>query len=510
MNSLEHGDELRKVVKGAGITFIGRIVGSGLQFLYHIVIARFLGAELLGLYLLGLTVTNITSVLARFGLDRGILRFVPVYLGEGDIPRVKGTLLYSFNMAMMMSIIMGGLLFISSGMIAERVFQKPDLADILRILSISLPFYVLFTLALSGMQAFHAMKFNVYVQNLFLPISTLGLTVILFFFGFRMFGVIIAYMISLICAVIVAFYLLLRVFPAMKEAIKPAFDGRKLLTYSSPLLLVAFLNFSLLWTDVLMLGYFRTSAEVGIYSVAVKTALLNILVLVALNSIFTPMMSDLFNRREMTKVEGLFKALTRWTFLVSFAFFLITVLISKEIMGLFGPEFIVGWGCLIILVFSQLINSATGSVGEMLTMSGKQTITLYNGVFAVILNVLLNAILIPSYGMIGGAVATGVALAALNLISLIEVQYFYKIHPYSREFLKPLMIGMLAFMILFLLKDWFSFSYGPATIVSVFAAFVAIYLSGLAIVGLSRDDHFVLELFKRKFFSKALEPFPHQ
>jgi O-antigen/teichoic acid export membrane protein len=510
MGRPDHSDELKSVVKGAGVTFVGKIVGGGLQYLYHIVIARFLGAELLGLYLLGLTVTNIAGVVAKLGLDKGILRFVPLYQGEGDLARVKGTLIDSLKVAVTVSFAIAGLLFFLSAPLAERVFQKPELTGILRILSLSLPFYVPLILTLCGIQAFQVMRFNVYVQNLFQPLTALALTVLLFLLGFQLAGVIAAYMISLIGALILSSYFLVRVFPAIKkEAIAPVYERKKLLRYSFPLILVMFLNFSLLWTDVLMLGHYRTSNEVGIYGVAVKTALLTILVLVAFNSIFTPMMSDLFNRGETAKVGSLFKTLTRWIFLASFPYFLLTVLLAKEIMGFFGAEFVTGWSCLIVLVFSQLVNATTGSVFEILTMSGKQTITLYNEIFAVLLNVILNAVLIPPFGMIGAAVATGIALTALNLIGLVQVHRFHHIHPYSPEFLKPLTAGVLSFSVLFFIKDWLSFYYGLLTLLAVSGLFLLIYLFLLLLMGLSKDDRFILERVRSRLFSNASEPVPY-
>ncbi len=508
-----HGHELTQVAKGAGITFVGRGVGAGLQYLSLILFARVLGTERMGLYLLGMTIANIAGVAAKLGLDKGILRFVPLH--AADPARIKGTLLYAFKVAGGLSALIGIAIAASSGLLADRFFHKPALAPVLRVFSLSLPFYVLFVLSLFAMQAVHAIKQSVALQQIFLPFCTIALTVAFFFSGAQLSGVLAAYTISLIAATFLSFYLLRKTIPALKDSIRPVYEGGTLLRYSLPLVLAMFLNFSLLWTDVLMLGYYRTSSEVGVYSVAVKTALLPNLILVAFNAIFTPMMSDLFHRNELTKVAGLFKTVTRWIFLMSFPYTLIVALLSKEIMGLFSLEFAVGWVSLILLVCSQLISATTGPVIEILTMSGKQMVTLYNEIAAVVLNVLLNLFLIPRFGMMGAAIATGIAWAALNVMSLIQVHLRYRIHPYERAFFKPLLAGVVAFVLLFqvklFLRDGLELSKLPVMLI-VSGLFLAVYLGLLFRMGLSQEDRFILEKFRGRFGKapRTLSPSPLQ
>ncbi len=499
-----HGQELKSVAKGAGIAFVGRGIGTGLQYLYMILIARFLGTERLGLYLLGLTLTNIAGVVAKLGLDKGILRFVALYGGEADFARMKGILLYALRVAGSLSVLIGAGIFACATVLAD-FFKKPDLVPVLHIFSLSLPFYILFTLSLVAMQAIHAMKFNVALQHLFLPLCTMFMTWLFVLSGAQLWGVLAGYSLSLVVATLLAFYLLRRIFPAFtKKEMRPIYEGDTLMRYSMPLMLAMFLNFSLLWTDTLMLGYYRTSSEVGIYNLAVKTALLPNLILVAFNAIFTPIMSDLFNRGEIKKVEGLFKTVTRWIFLMSFPYTLIVALLSKEIMGIFGLEFTVGWVSLILLVCSQLISAGTGPVIEILSMSGKQMVMLYNEVGAVVLNVLLNVLLIPPFGITGAAIATGIAWATLNVMSLVQVHRRYRIHPYERACFKPLLAGLVAFCLLFQVKALLRWAQLPKfpTMFAVSGLFLVVYIGLLWRMGLSSDDHFILDKFRGRFFSR--------
>jgi O-antigen/teichoic acid export membrane protein len=57
---------------------------------------------------------------------------------------------------------------------------------------------------------------------------------------------------------------------------------------------------------------------------------------------------------------------------------------------------------------------------------------LINGVVALTLNVGLNYVLIPKYGMLGAATATGVTLAAWSIWRIVEVWFMFRCFPFTR------------------------------------------------------------------------------
>jgi len=64
---MERG-EVRTLAKGTGITFVGGVAGNGLNYVAGVVLARFLGAELIGVYFLSLAWLNLASIVGRLGL----------------------------------------------------------------------------------------------------------------------------------------------------------------------------------------------------------------------------------------------------------------------------------------------------------------------------------------------------------------------------------------------------------------------------------------------------------
>ena len=99
------------------------------------------------------------------------------------------------------------------------------------------------------------------------------------------------------------------------------------------------------------------------------------------------------------------------------------------LLGLFGEEFTKGYGVLSILLVGQTINAIAGSVGFLMVMTGHQTVAAKVLGSSAILNIVLNASLIPAYGAIGAAIATAVSTAFWNIAMLYFVKRNVNINP---------------------------------------------------------------------------------
>jgi hypothetical protein len=82
-----------RIARGAGISSVGVGIGRLLGYATQLMLARAFGPAQLGFYILGITLVQITSFLARLGMDNGVVRYVAYHQAEGDVPRVRGTIL---------------------------------------------------------------------------------------------------------------------------------------------------------------------------------------------------------------------------------------------------------------------------------------------------------------------------------------------------------------------------------------------------------------------------------
>jgi O-antigen/teichoic acid export membrane protein len=213
-----------------------------------------------------------------------------------------------------------------------------------------------------------------------------------------------------------------------------------------------------------MVGYYRPSSEVGIYRAASQTALLILLFLISLNNIFAPVIADIFIKGEQEKMKQLFKTVTRWSFTLTLPLCLIIGISGKNILLIFGSDFSIGYVPLVILAAGQLINAGSGGIAYMLVMSGHPYKKLVGDLAAIIINLTLNIILIPRWGLLGAAVATGVSIAGVNLMRVVQVYFTLRVHAYSWSYLKIIGVGAVA------------------------------ALSGLVVRNISQHGHFLLSL----------------
>ncbi|MFO7872841.1 MAG: oligosaccharide flippase family protein, partial [Candidatus Undinarchaeales archaeon] len=111
MNSEEKDEALKVFAKGAGIVFIGMVIGSGIGYFYRLLAARLLGPFEYGLFTLGLAVFLVLSTIASIGLPKGVARYVAFYRGKKDTSRVKGTILITYKLLILSGVIFSVLFF---------------------------------------------------------------------------------------------------------------------------------------------------------------------------------------------------------------------------------------------------------------------------------------------------------------------------------------------------------------------------------------------------------------
>ncbi|MBW2072030.1 MAG: flippase [Deltaproteobacteria bacterium] len=438
-----------KIAKGAGTSLLGSIIGRSLWFLCQVLIARFLGANVFGLYILGLGVLKITELFSRLGLHVGAMRFVAIYHKSAP-ERIKGILISVSTISFITGTLVGGLVYLAAGMISVSLFHKPELTAILKTFSICIPFMSTMMVVATTTRGFHTAKYYVYIADLAQPVVNTILVIISISLGLGVIGLIKAFIISYIISLLVAFYLLVKEFPAIiTKSVRIEYDIRTLLLYSFPLMLSGLLMFLVRWTDTIMLGLMKQSADVGIYRAASQIPIFLGLILTAINSVYAPTIAQIHHQNEKERLEKILKTTTRWIFLFTFPLVIILAFSSREIISVFGNEFIAkGAPVLIIITLAQFINCITGGVGIILGMTGKQNMLVINSAVLVLVNILLNVIFIPIYGCLGAAIASGISIAGVNILRLIEVYFFYRIHPYNPSYFLGIMSGIISIIIL--------------------------------------------------------------
>lgn len=401
-------------------------LGAALQFVFNIVVARSLGAKEAGTFFLAFTLLSITAMISRFGLDQSAVKFIAPLYTQKNFSALNGLKNLILKIILVSNLFLGLLLFIGSNTIAEKVFNDPGLGVQIKIVSFILPFFSLSFIFNEILRGLKKIKEAVFIKQ----VSIYALSILFIVALSRYFNDKVAIISVLAASVLTATagYILVRKFT---PAIKPTpFNISILFRTSLPLLVVALSMQILEWSDVLILGAYRDSSEVGIYTVALRTGFIISFVLQAVNTISAPVFADLYSQGKLVQLGDLVKSLTRIMAAATLPVLLLFLLLPELILSIFGPEFREASVALVIIAIGQYINVALGSVGYLLSMTGHERPLALTVALVGFMNIVLNLILIPIYGFVGAAIATSVSIAVQNISLFIIVYKKLGIHAY--------------------------------------------------------------------------------
>jgi len=429
-NKLSKDIHLTELLKGSSIAFIFKIVGMILSYILMLLIAKWYGAETMGLYALSLTMLNIFVILGLFGFDNALVKFVSDYNSHQKAELIKEVYYKSLRITIPISLILLFILFFNADFFAKNVFKNEALIYFFQIVSIAIVPFVLLRVNMAMFRGFKNIKIFSFFQNIMTPlISILLLTISYFLYNFKEMTII-SQTIAIGLASILSF-IVLQKYLSKEKILNKVLKYKDILKVSFPMLLTSSMALVMGWTDIIMLGIFRDESEVGVYSVIIKLASLTSITLMAINAISAPKFSELYSKNDMKGLKKVTQSSTKMIFYSSLPIIFILTIFPEFILGLFGQEFIIGTTALLILIFGQFINAISGSVGYLLIMTGKEKLFQNIIIFTSIINIILNYILVQSYGINGVAIATTISLFLLNIIPFLFVRYYYGFYSFS-------------------------------------------------------------------------------
>ncbi|ASQ91361.1 polysaccharide biosynthesis protein [Prosthecochloris sp. GSB1] len=434
------------IVRQAGFSFSGFIAGQGLRFLFNIAVAGMLGARYLGVYALALAVLQIVEVLAAGGLDAAVLRFVNLHEDRPEEQRahiasaVKASFLRSVPLAL--------LLMLASWPLASLLHGDRLLAATLFCYACSLPFTVFTAVAGHAIQAYRNLRPKIVATQIIVPGGMLLLVVALN----RLSGGTVALVSALPLASAAAGFWIWRelrqVTGLLPADVFSAGMSGELSRYARPLLFVALTAMTSHWLDILMLGWYADAGTVGLYQPAVRTAGLVRAVLIAFAGIVSPMFAGLHARGETGELERLFRITTRWVLLAALPPAVVLLVMPEAVLSLFGPGFISASTVLLVLTAAVLVQSLFGLCDTLLQMTGYAKASLAIAGAALAAHAILNAALIPRYGMLGAAFALfGVYLLA-GAARAFALRSLLGVHPFGTALFKPVLAAVCSGLVL--------------------------------------------------------------
>lgn len=416
-------EDFSELLKKGGISFFIRIGGQAMGFLLTLVIAKYFGAKGLGDYVLSIVVLRIFTLVSKLGMDTFSVRFIASFAKQKkwrsiELFRSKVLILVSIS-ALLFSCVM----YYFSQDISQLIGVKEEYVRLNAFFVLPMAFFMLHYQSLRGLKRIAEFSFFYRMSQ-----ATFSIISIFIITQFLMDSIVpvYAYLSSLIIVSVLA--VLTFVYRFNKEKIIDDTEEVEKLKYteilkvSIPLMFAQSVQFIMAWTDKLMLGNMMSSDDVGVYFTAFKLSMFGSIALMAINSIASPKFAEMYGKKDFEGLKKVAHQSTRMIFLATLPLVVIFFIFPEFLLGIFGEEFKVGALAFIYLSIGKLVSSLSGSVGNILQMTGRQVIFMNVLFVGAIVNVVLNFLLIPSFGIEGAALASMISLSTWNLIMV----YFVK------------------------------------------------------------------------------------
>jgi O-antigen/teichoic acid export membrane protein len=447
----EQSNILKQVAGGAGIIFIGTFLFYVFRFAYQVVIARYLGPEDYGLISLGIMILNLSILIPLLGINEGIVHYIAYYRSIGNKIRLKSTFLTALKITLPLSIITTATLIFFSKQIAINLFHNAELTPILIIFSLIIPFYTLLILAVNAMVALKKPEYTIISRIFGREFINLLLTITIVLIGGTVLQLSLIYLLSFAIGSLLSLYLLeYKVFPFIRSKIKTVHEYKELLAFSMPLFFSGIFLKIMSSIDTFFLGYMKTTVDVGIYNAVLPLAASLGIFLIAFSQMFYPIMSELHAKKQHTELARTYSIVLRWIFMLSFPVMILSLLFPKYILSiLFGTNYATGATAFTILIVAYFIDVITGPAVRILMTLKKTKLIFYINAIVMILNVVLNIILIPLYGITGAAIATGISIVLREIIIFNTarkyIQFGYKLKSYFKYTLSAILPVLLIY-----------------------------------------------------------------
>lgn len=458
------------------------LLAAPLGFLIRIFYSQTLSLSDFGLIYAIISFFTILSIFVEIGLDRSILYYFPKYKEKKEWDKIRNGFFSIYLILIVTNILLFCFTFIFLNYLALNYFK---LIGIKSIIVIFLLYFILNNLLIPVSQFFLVFDKIIYSQLVYILRMFLILTTSILIFYLNLDNLVFYYSLSwffvLLFFFLFYFIILFKQFPFLTEKM-PKLDlklTKRFLHYGLYGTFNGIGNMIIAQIDIIILTYFFTTSQVGLYSNAVSTISIIFLILTPISVLFLPLFSEYQEKKDYNMMNLIINILYNYGFYLFFPISLIFFLFPEQIIVLlFSESFIEGSLFLQIfalfsifkVLFQYNVNFMNG-IGLI-----KQTTFI---TFAVaIFNIIFDIVFVSILGIWGIALITGVSWLLLFILSFFYLKRELNTDINLINILKSVLLNVLFIFTVILLK------------IIVLTKYY--YLNVIVILGLSFLIYFIL------------------
>jgi O-antigen/teichoic acid export membrane protein len=437
--------DLATVARGGALNLVGVVSNTVFNFALVIVVTRGLGITTTGIFFLAIALFNILATAAQWGADIGVIRAIPRYRVLGRSEDLRHSIRAALAPTVLAGAVLAGLVFVLAGPLGRVLtsgVHAGDLTAALRVMAPFLPVSAAYAVVLAVTRGFGTMVPTAIIDKLGRAATQLIFVLAVVVAGLPSAAVSLAWALPFalgLTAALIWMSRLLRDRSAKAEpgpAEREKGGGRAVFVefwrFTAPRGLASMFAVSILWLNTLLIGALGSAAEAGIFAAATRYLAFGQFIGVAIIQVVGPKLSEVLASHDLNRARFVYSTATWWLMALAWPLYLTMIVLAPSLLSFFGPGYQEAAAALMILGAAMLVATLVGPVDIVLLMAGKSSWNLLNTIVAIVVNVTLNLVLIPRYGITGAAVAWSASILVNNLLPLVQVWRLLGLHPFGR------------------------------------------------------------------------------
>ncbi len=420
---------LRRFVKDSVIYAIPAIFSQGIGFFLIPIYTRVLSPIEYGVLDLFTVFGSFVNLTVAMEISQGIARHYREANSSKSKTQYAST---AFWFTVFCYVIFASLSFYYLDCLAEFITGTKGNERVFQILIIYLSVNGLFYLIQNQFRWELRSKLYSLISIVFSLITALSAIVFTYFFKWGLEGILLGMLTGSLIATIIGLW-------NLKDSFRFRFNIKylkQMLRFSIPLVPSGIAVFVSLYVDRIMLKYFLSLNEVGLYSIGYRLASISLLIMVGFRGALTPL---IYKHYKEEATRGQLAVIFRYFIVFAILVFLGLALFAEEILWMLTTEAYYPAANLVTYMVPAILLANMYIFAPGIGIAKKTKYILYINVAGAIVNALLNWFFIPNFGMEGAAIAT---LTGSLLVFILYMVFSQKLYYVPHQW-RPIILSIL-------------------------------------------------------------------
>lgn len=461
------GANVRRIARSGGLNVLGAGFGAVTGFGLTLVLTNGLSQGAAGTVFATTSLFLIVTAVVQLGTESGMVRWLPVLVATGRTGRLGAVLRAGLLPTLAMSCLVAGAVVAAAPRVAGLIAGDGQLDVVtsqVRLLAFFLPLAACLNVVLAATRGLRTMRPTVLVESVGRSVLQLAAVAAVTLLGARADVVVLAWAGPYVFALLVAgVWLLALLRPLVRgdgappddddhdadhredpptadaggpgrsvdAAGEPLGTWRQFWGYTGPRAVATIAQTVLKRADVVMVAALRSPEEAAVYAAASRFVTLGQVGVQALQQALSPQLSAMFARGDTEGAREVYQVTTLWAVVMAWPVYLACAVLAPVVLQVFGDGYTEGAPVVVLLALAMLVAVASGSVDTVILMSGRSWLSLANTLITLVINVSLNLLLIPPFGLVGAGIAWAVAIVVRNVLPLVQIRRSLGMSPFG-------------------------------------------------------------------------------